>query len=160
MIRFYLPLIFAAFLPACAIGNAGGPYTERPFERRPGQGLYQQPINLRPVAPQRIPVEDTCRSQFYRTLVGQHEGAIYFAALPGRKRVIKPAEVETLENDFLPDTLIRPPNVEIREYLPGQTLYASSIQTVYGNPALGAEDLERLTVELDDEGYVTRVECG
>lgn len=92
--------------------------------------------------------------------MGRHEGSIYFSALPGRKRVVKPAETETMETTFLPDMNILPPTVEIRDYLPNQTIYASSIQTVYGDALSGPEIRERLTIELDDEGYVMRVVCG
>lgn len=147
-------------LSSCVFGNGSGQQGEYVFQRQPGQGIYRPPANLLPQPPQRIPADDICRSQFYRNLVGQHEGSIYFSALPGRKRVVKPAETELEESAFLPDMNILPPTVEIRDYLPNQTIYASSIQTVYGDALSGPEIRERLTIELDDDGYVTRVGCG
>jgi len=160
MIRFLTVCLTFTALSACAIGNGSGPSGEYVFQRRPGQGIYVPPANLLPQPMQRIPADDVCRSQFYRSLVGRHEGSIYFAALPGQKRVIKPAELEDPISDFLPDMEMLPPTVEIRDYLPEQSVYASSIRTLYGDALAGPEIRTRLTIELDDEGYVTRVACG
>ncbi len=159
-IRVLISSACAMVLSACAFGNGSGLQGGEPFQRRPGQGLYQQPQNLRPQPMQRIPVNDLCQSQMYRGLVGRHEGSVYFSALPGLKRVVKPAETEVARSDFLPDMDILPPNVLIRDYLPGQSIYASSIQTIYGGALDGPEVPERLLIELDDDGYITRVGCG
>ncbi len=133
--------------------------TNRPYPQ-PGQGVYVYPENLRPAPLPRIPPVDACRSQLYQGLIGQHEGAIYIPGLPGRKRVLKPAFDEGFEyqaEDPLgtPDAL-----VEVRDYLPDQTLYVPSIRT--GGELLAGGDYatDRLTVELDQYGYVQEIRCG
>jgi len=100
-----------------------------------------------------------CRSKLFLGLVGQHEGGIVFATLPGRTRVVKPAELELNEDDFLQDMRPDPPFVEIREYLSGQTLYTPAIRTVSRIDNLGPIIRDRLTVELDAEGYVRELTC-
>jgi len=129
------------------------------YQPRPGQGQYIRPAYMNPVPTPRIPEPDVCNSQFYRSLVGQHEGALYVAGLPGRKRVIKPAFTEELEPDFprLPGD--RSPFMEVRDYLPGQVLYAPSIRDTNDLSLLGEIQRDRLTIELDDEGYVQQVNC-
>ena len=124
-----------------------------------GQGQYVRPAYLNPVPTPRIPDTDICNSQFYQTLVNQHEGALYVAGLPGRKRVIKPAFTEEMEPDFplLPGD--RAPFMEVRDYLPGQTLYAPSIRATEDLSLLGDIQQDRLTIQLDNEGYVQEVSC-
>ena len=54
----------------------------------------------------------------------------------------------------------RQPLVEVREFLPDQVFYGPSIQTVTDPFQLGPIIEERLTVELDREGYIEEVRCG
>jgi len=107
-----------------------------------------------------IPAVDACRSKLYAGLLGQHEGAIFISGLPGRKRVLKPAFDEafgyTQEDTFY----TQPPLLEVRDYLPQQVLYAPSISTVTDRIQLGPLDESRLTIELDQEGYVQELRCG
>lgn len=114
-------------------------------------------LNAQPTP--RVPAVDACRSQLYQGLLGQHEGAIFITGLPGRKRVIKPAELEGF--GYNPDDSFyeRPPYVEVREYLAGQSLYAPAISNMTDRLNLGATVQERLTIELDAEGYVQTVDC-
>ena len=130
------------------------------YTPQPGQGQYQQPVWLAPQPIPRTPEPDLCQALTFQTLVGQHEGAIYMAGLPGIKRVLKPAFTEDFETDYprLPEDAN--PFVEVRDYLPGQTLYMPSITTVNDVTRLGAVVQDRLLVELDEEGYVDRVRCG
>jgi len=130
------------------------------YQPAPGQGRYVRPAYLNAVPTPRIPDTDICRSQFYASLVGQHEGAIFIAGLPGRKRVIRPAFTEEFEQDFpmLPGD--RPPYVEVESFLPDQVLYAPSIRTVSDLSLLGDVQQDRLTLELDQDGYVQEVRCG
>ena len=150
-------LALAAVLLSGCLSSAG---PQPPFRPAPGQGQYVRPAYLNPVPTPRVPDTDVCRSLFYQTLVGRHEGAIYIAGLPGRKRVIRPAFTEEFEEDFplLPGD--RPPFVEVESFLPDQTLYAPSIRTVSDVSLLGEVDRERLTLTLDVDGYVQEVSCG
>ena len=148
-------LVGGAMLSGCYTPGAGQP-RPRP---RPMLGKYRQPVNLRPEPTRRIPDKDECHSRLYMGLVGQHEGGIVFAALPGRVRVIKPAEQEIDRDDFLQDMNPQPPFVEVREYLSGQVLYAPSIKAVTRIDELGPIIRTRLTIELDREGYVNRLTC-
>ena len=50
--------------------------------------------------------------------------------------------------------------MEVREFLPDQVFYGPSIQTVTDPFQLGPIIEERLTVELDREGYIEEVRCG
>jgi len=102
--------------------------------RKPGQGRYVQPEYLRPIPNPTIQPIDLCRAQFYQTLLGQHEGGIYFTGLPG--------------------------HIQVRDYIPGQVLYTPSIRTVASLVEAGPIIEERITIELDDEGYVEEVRCG
>ncbi len=142
-------------LSGCYTPGAGEP-RPRP---RPQLGKYQVPVNLRPEPTRRIPDKDECRSRLYLGLVGQHEGSIVFGALPGRVRVVKPASQEIDRDDFLQDTYPQPPFLQVREYLSGQVLYAPSIRAVSRVDELGPIIRTRLTIELDREGYVTRLSC-
>lgn len=139
-------------LAACASGPAE-------FQPRPGQGQYVRPAYLNAVPTSRLPEPDACNARVYQGLIGQHEGAIYVAGLPGAKRVLKPAFTEEVQSDFpvLPED--RPPFVEVRDYLPGQVIYAPSIRAPDSLVLAGETRTDRLTIELDREGYVQEVIC-
>lgn len=126
-----------------------------------GQGQYVRPAYLNPAPIPRIPPTDACQSQLYRGLVGQPEGAIYIPGLPGAKRVLKPAFQENFEFED-PDNPFRdnPDFIQVRDYLPGQSLYAPSILTPGSLLAANDFDLSRLTIELDVDGIVQEVRCG
>ncbi len=156
-IKRLLGLLVLGGLSACASGSAVPTYT---FTPQPGQGQYVRPEWLAPAPTPRIPAVDLCRSQMYAALVGQNEGAIYIPGLPGRKRIIRPAFFEGPDNDFLNGDLMTETYVEVQNYLPGQQLYAPSIRDVTERVTLGPEDLSRLTIELDREGYVQEIRCG
>ena len=147
-----------AALTACQTGR---PVTNLPnFTPRPGQGQYVRPAYLNAELPPRLPPTDVCRSQLYQGLIGRHEGAIFILGLPGRKRVIKPAQLEAFgyePDDFFYD---RPPFVQVEEYLAGQILYAPSISNVQDRLNLGPVIQDRITIELDAEGIVQDVSCG
>lgn len=157
MIRLITSLLVGSGLSACAMGGPTTPFDG--FQPRPGQGQYIRPAFLNPEPTPRIPEVDACRSQLYTGLIGQHEGAIFIAGLPGRKRIIKPATLEGF--DYNPDDNFydQPPFVEVRDYLPQQSLYAPAISTVTERLALGPDDQNRLTLELDEEGYVQQLDC-
>ncbi len=107
----------------------------------------------------RLPTPDLCRAQMYRGLIGQHEGGIVFASLPGRTRVVKPAETELDQDEFLQDMRPDPPLIEVREYLSGQALYTPAIRAVQRGDDLGPIQQDRLTIELGREGYVRELTC-
>ncbi len=154
----FCPLISLA---ACAPGPLGTPYNAYPVQQaRFGQGQYVRPAYLNPSPTPRIQAVDTCQSQLFQRLLGQHEGAIYIAGLPGTKRVIKPATLEYTDDSFVAGIDPDPPFLEVRDYLPQQSLYAPSIRTVDDRLALGPADENRLTIELDEEGYVQALNCG
>lgn len=153
-----LALISAfSFLSACAGGVAGNDYV---FQPRPGQGQYVRPDWLDPQPTPRLPAIDPCQSQMFRPLLGVNEGAIYISGLPGRKRIIRPAVFEGPDNDFLNGEMMAETYVEVRDYLPGQQLFAPSIADVTERMTLGDEDVSRLTIELDRDGYVQEIRCG
>jgi len=161
MIRPLACLLSAFALSACASAPLGAPVgAGAEFYPRPGQGQYVRPQWLNPAPTPRIPNPDLCRSQLYAMLVGQHEGAIFIPGLPGRKRVIKPASVEDF--DYSQDETLydAPPFLVVRDYIPEQSLYAPSIRTVDDSISLGPAVADRLTIELDREGYVQTVACG
>lgn len=142
------------FLSACQSGSTG------PFQPRQGQGQYVRPAYLNPVPVPRLPPVDACRSQLYQGLVGQPEGAIFIPGLPGAKRVIKPAFEEGFDysqGDMLGET---PPYLQVRDFLPGQSLYAPSIRTPGSLLSAADSDLSRLTIELDIDGFVQEIRCG
>jgi hypothetical protein len=122
-------------------------------------GQYQRPVFMQPQPTQRLPEDDLCRSRLYLGLIGQHEGSIVFSSLPGRTRVVKPAETEETQDEFLQDMQPDPPFVEIREFLAGQILYAPAIRAIRLGDALGPIEPDRLTVELDQYGYVAAMSC-
>ena len=158
MIRLSLILTAGLALTACAAGPAPGGFNQ--FQPRPGQGQYIRPAYLNPQPTPRVPPTDACRSQLYQGLLNQHEGSIVIPHLPGRTRVIKPASLEGFgygPEDFFFDA---PPLVEVTEYLPGQSLYAPSISNLLDRFNLGPDNENRLTIELDDAGYIQEVACG
>jgi len=145
-----LVLLSACFTPGS--GAAG----QNP---RANLGQYVVPAGQRPQPTRRIPDDDLCQSRLFLGLVGQHEGGIVFAALPGRTRLVKPAEQEFDYDDFLQDTRPAPPLLEVREYLSGQVLYAPAIRAVSRIDDLGPIIRDRLTIELNAQGYVDRMTC-
>ena len=149
-----IPLIVGLMASACT-----GAYPGTAQQQRAQLGQYQRPAYLRPEPTAFIPASDLCRSRLYAGLVGQHEGGIVFATLPGRTRVIKPARRELDQDDFLADMNPTPPLVEVREYLAGQPLYVPSIQAISSSDGLGPNIEERLTIELDTDGYVRGLSC-
>ena len=148
-------LALCILLVGCYTPGAGQP-RPRP---RPNLGQYQIPVNQRPEPTRRIPDNDACGSKLFLGLIGQHEGGIVFATLPGRTRVFKPATVELDQGDFLQDTRPNPPLIEIREYISGQTLYTPAIRAVSSVDELGPIIRDRLTIELDADGYVRDLTC-
>ena len=150
----------AIVIAGIMVASCGSTPDQPRFLPQPGQGQYVIPAWQLPQPTPRVPDVDVCNSQFYQRLVGAHEGALFVAGLPGSKRVLKPAFTEEFESDFpsLPDD--QNPFVEVRDYLPDQTLYAPSIRTTGELAALGEFDAERLTLSLDENGYVQTVRCG
>ena len=148
----------SAMLSACTYG---APFSAPPqFQPFPGQGQYIRPEYLGVQPTPRIPAVDVCRSRLYAGLVGRHEGAIYIPGLPGRKRVIKPAQLEGFGYNQDDSFYERPPFLQVTEYLAGQSLYAPSISNMTDGLNLGPTIDDRLTIELDDEGIVQEVSCG
>lgn len=160
MYRIIVLFLTMSILASCARSQGVGYPNFPAFRPLPGQGQYIRPEYLNPLPTPSIPPEDACRSRLYLSLVGRHEGSIFIPGLPGRKRVLKPAFLENF--DYQPDdTLyIDPPLIEVREFLPDQILYAPSISTVTDRFALGPIQEDRLTIELNLEGYVEEVRCG
>lgn len=146
-----------SLLTACAYGAPSSTFAT--YQPRPGQGQYIRPAYLAAQPTPRVPPVDACQSQLYQGLLGQHEGAIFIAGLPGRKRVIKPAELEGF--GYNPDDTFydRPPFMEVREYLPGQSLYSPSISNMQDRLNLGPAIENRLTIELDEEGLIQTIDC-
>jgi len=146
-------------LAACASTQGVGYPNYPAYVPTPGQGQYVRPEYLNPTPTPIIQAVDACQSYLYRGLVGRHEGAIYIAGLPGRKRILKPAFLEEFDRERIDGIDPEPPFLEVRDYLPNQVLYAPSIRTVSDRIQLGAVDENRLTIELDREGYVQEVLC-
>ncbi len=153
MIR-VLAILGLLSLCACQSGAVG------PYQPRAGQGQYVRPAYLNPAPVPRLPPVDACRSQLYQGLVGQPEGAIFIPGLPGAKRVLKPAFNEDFNYSSEDMFYNEPPFVEVKDYLPGQSLYAPSILTPGSLLATAQTDLSRLTIELDVEGLVQEIRCG
>lgn len=144
-------------LSACSIGQPVSTYPE--YRPTPGQGQYVRPQYLNRQLPPRVPNDDLCQSRLYAGLVGQHEGAIFIAGLPGRKRLIKPAVVEGFGYGAGDPLYIQTPYVEVREFLAGQNLYASTNTDLRDRLNLGPDIADRLTIELDEDGYVQQIDC-
>lgn len=152
----------AVFLTGLALGlsacvNATGGNQQAP---RPGQGQYVYPEYRRPQPTPMIPPSDECGARLYQGLTGTHIGAVHIAAIGGDKRIISPATLEIEENDFLVDMQERPPFLEVREMLAGQPLYAASVRTGVYPGQIGPERMNRLTIELDNAGYILTAACG
>lgn len=148
--------IASALLMTACYTSGGNAVPQGP---QPGQGQYIYPQYQRPIPTQYTPQADLCRSQLYLGLRGQHIGGISVGLIPGDKRIIKPAELETDQDDFLADMNPRPPFLEVTELLAGQPLYAASVRTGVYRGQLGPDRENRLTMELDEYGYVQTVEC-
>ena len=161
MIRFLAIITTLTLLSACARSQGVGFPQNQAYQPFPGQGQYVRPEYLNPAPTPLIPAQDACRSQLYAGLVGRHEGAIYIAGLPGRKRVVKPASIEDFDlgRDRIDGIDPDPPFIEVRDFLPEQSLYAPSIRTISDRIQLGPYDESRLTIELDRDGYVQQVDC-
>lgn len=156
------PLLFMA---ACA-GGPGGVYPG--YQPAPGQGVfpagqprgvYVVPQNLRPVPTQSLSPIDECNALLYQGLRGQHEGSIYLQGLPGRQRILKPAFSEDFEKEVFNGEVPPPPLYEVTEYLAGQRIYNPSINTITDGLRLGPVIQDRLTIELDADGYVQDLRC-
>ena len=158
MIR-WIAILGLLGLSACAPTQGVGYPNYPAYVPTPGQGQYVRPEYLNPAPTPMIQPIDACQSYLFRGLVGRHEGAIYIAGLPGRKRILKPAFLEGPDRELIQGIDPEPPFVEVREYLPNQVLYAPSIRTVTDRLQLGPIDENRLTIELDREGYVQEVDC-
>lgn len=154
----YILLSFWGVLGLMSCVTAGGNNT--PYQPRPGQGQYIRPAYLEPELPRRLAPDDLCQARVYQSLVGQYEGSLYFQAIPGRKRIVKPAELEQRRRNFLPEFEAQPPLLEVTEFLSDQPLYAPSIRTTPELFALEPEVRERLTIEIGREGIVEEVRCG
>jgi len=139
------------------MGTAG---PNAPYQPFPGQGQYVRPAWLEPQPPARIPATDTCGARVYQRLVGVHEGSIYIPALPGSKRIIRPAVFEGPDNDFLNGEMMNEVYVQVQTYQAGQQLFAPSTAMITDRITVGPEIEDRLTIELDNEGYVHTIGCG
>lgn len=155
-----LAIFMTLGLSACSASYGPNSTARAPQIFPPGQGQYVYPDYLRPAVTPMLPPVDACRSQLFQGLVGQPEGAIFIPGLPGRKRVLKPSFDEGFQ--YEPDeTFGQPPTLmEIRDYLPGQSLYAPSIRDTRDLLALEPVERERLTIELDQFGIVQEIRCG
>ncbi len=156
MIRILALILTPALLLACQ----STPRNAQPVFPRGAQGQYVRPAYLNPAPVPRIPATDVCQSQLFQGLVGQPEGAIFIPGLPGTKRVIKPAFDEGFDYDAGDTFGQEPTYLEVRDYLPDQSLYAPSIRTPGSLLAVTEFNTNRLTIELDIEGYVQEVRCG
>lgn len=156
---------FAA-LSACA-PTPGGVYPgyqppagQGVFPAGQPRGTYVVPQYLRPQPTRSLSPADECNSLLYQGLMGQHEGSIYLQGLPGRQRVLKPAFSEDFDEEIFNGQLTRqPPLYEVREYLAGQRIYNPSINTITDGLRLGPVIQDRLTIELDADGYVLDLRC-
>jgi len=148
-------LLTLTLLSACAA--PGG--SVQPYRPVPGQGRYIYPENQRPQPMEVTPLEDMCRARLYQNLRGQNIGGVHVAVIAGDKRIIKPAEVEVDLNDFIPEYQERPPLVDVTDLMAGQPLYTSQIRTGVYRGQLGPDRPDRLTLELDEDGYIEIVEC-
>ena len=151
-------LLLATVLLIGCRSTPGGVY-QQPFPQNPQQGQYVRPPWQTPTPTPVIPPIDACSSRLYAGLLGQHEGAIYIPGLPGRKRILKPASIFDSDIARIDGIDPDPYLVEVREYIPDQSLYAPAIRTVSDRITLGPEIADRLTIELDAEGYVQQVRC-
>lgn len=152
MVSRAVPFLSALMLSACASGGSApgfAPVTT-------GRG-YVTPAYLLPQPPPAVPQADSCNALLYQTLIGRHLGTVYLAGLPGRKRVLQPSETEGFDADGMNEPFA--PLVEIRDYLPGQSVYLPSVATIDDMTRLGPVETDRLTVELDAEGVIQSLTC-
>lgn len=155
--RVLLVIPFVLGLSACAMSTVG---PNEAFQPQPGQGQYVRPEWMAPAPTPRIPAADPCRAQMYQALLGVNEGAIYIPGLPGLKRIIRPALFEGADNDFLNGDMMNETYVQVQTYQAGQQLYAPTIGNITDRITIGPENTDRLTIELDAEGYVQEISCG
>ena len=158
MIR-WIALLGLLSVAACAPTQGVGYPNYPAYVPAPGQGQYVRPEYLNPTPTPLLQPIDACQSYLFRGLVGRHEGAIYIAGLPGTKRILKPAFLEGPDREPIIGIDPEPPFLEVQDYLPNQVLYAPNIRTISDRIQLGPEDENRLTIELDREGYVQEVAC-
>ena len=144
-------------LSACISSPAG---SEPIARNRPEQGRYQYPENQRPIPTRAIPAVDDCNARLYQGLVRSHIGAVHIAAIASDKRIISPGVSEIDQDDFFQDMRAAPPLLEVREMLVGQPLYLATVRTGVYPGQLGPTRPDRLTLELDAEGFIDVVECG
>lgn len=155
MIRY--ALIFSTLaLGACGT-TPGGVYPD--FQPTPLQGVYVVPQYLQPEPMPSLTPEDQCNALLYQGLRGQHEGSIYIQGLPGRLRVLKPAYSEDFEEEMFNGAAPAQPFYEVRDYIAGQLLYNPIVSNVSDGLRLGPVIQDRLTLELDDDGYIQDVRC-
>ena len=152
----HLLLLPAAIILSACVSGAGQPQQVR----QPGQGQYVYPQRLRPQPMPSLTPADLCGARLYQGLVGQNIGGVHLPVIAGDKRIVRPAQEELNEDDFLPDMRAQPPLLEVIEMLAGQPLYTSSIRTGLYPGQLGPEREDRLTFELDQQGYILRAACG
>lgn len=164
MIRYAL-ILSALTFSACGM-TPGGVYPE--YQPAAGQGVfpagvprgrYVVPQYLQPEPTRSLTPIDACNSLLYQGLRGQHEGSIYIQGLPGRQRILKPAFSEDFEVEMFNGAAPSQPLYEVKEYLAGQRIYTPSINTLTDGLRLGPVIQDRLTIELDEEGYVQDVRC-
>lgn len=155
-----LILISAILLSGCAFAGLGGGGYDYQFTPRVGQGQYVRPEWQQPAPTPRLPANDPCQAQLYMSLLGVNEGAIYIPGLPGEKRIIRPAIFEGPENEFLNGEMMADTYVQVQTYQAGQQLYAPSIGNITDRITIGPENMNRLTIVLDREGYVQEISCG
>lgn len=156
-VTYSLALITALSLSACYSGPVGSQRAPTPVPA--GTGQYQYPQRLRPEPRLYTPQPDLCNAILYQGLRGQHIGGVQVGAIAGNKRIIKPAELELDEDDFLADMRPQPPYLTVTEILAGQPLYAASVRTGVYRGQLGPDRRDRLTLELDAQGYILEVIC-
>lgn len=168
MIRIFLilpALIVLLALTACGT-TPGGVYPG--YQPGQGQGVYPAgvprgqyivPAYQRPEPMRSLTPADECNSLLYQGLRGQHEGSIYFQGLPGRQRVLKPAFSEGFDAEMFNGGIPSQPLYEVREYLAGQRIYNTGVNTLTDGLRLGPVIQDRLTIELDQDGYVQDLRC-
>ncbi len=159
MIRYGFVLLtstLALVLSGCGT-TPGGVYPA--YQPRPQQGVYVVPRYQLPQPTRSLTPVDQCNALLYQGLRGQHEGSIYLQGLPGRQRILKPAFSEDFAVEMFNGASPTPPLYEVREYLAGQRIYDPSISTLSDGLRLGPVVQDRLTIELDADGYVAEVSC-
>ena len=157
IVTYSLALLTALSLSACYSGPVGSQRAPGPVPA--GTGQYQYPQYLRPEPRLYTPQRDLCNATLYQGLEGQHIGGVQVGVIAGNKRIIQPAELELDEDDFLADMRPEPPLLRVTELLAGQPLYAASVRTGVYRGQLGPDQPDRLTLELDAQGYILDVMC-